>query len=123
DFIRPQVGQLSYAIPVTSNRQVNSDVVVEKGQTIIIGGLVSSRSLNSKEGVPGLQEVPLLGRLFRRDSQKEDKVSLFIFLTPYIIEKPEELTEITKEHQKLAEELLKALQKQQKKQKNEEESR
>jgi general secretion pathway protein D len=111
DFIRPQVGQLSYAVPITSNRQVNSDVVVENGQTIIIGGLVSNRIINSREGVPGLMDVPLLGRVFRRDSEKEDKVSLFVFLTPYIIENPEDLTKITQEHQKLAEELRKALQK------------
>ena len=115
DYIRPQVGQLSYAVPVTSNRQVNSDVVVEKGQTIIIGGLVSTRTINTQEGVPGLKDVPLFGRLFRRDSKTEDKVSLFIFLTPYVIEKPEELSRITQEHQKLAEELKKLMESKQKK--------
>jgi general secretion pathway protein D len=47
DFLRPQIGTLSYAVPVTSNRQLNSDVVVENGQTIIIGGLVSTRTLDN----------------------------------------------------------------------------
>ncbi|MCS6957062.1 MAG: type II secretion system secretin GspD [Aquificaceae bacterium] len=119
DFIRPQVGQLSYAVPVTSNRQVNSDVVVENGQTIIIGGLVSTRSISTEEGVPGLKNLPIFGRLFRRDSQTEDKVSLFIFLTPYIVEKPEDLTRITQEHQRLAEELKKLMKKQRKNEKTE----
>ncbi|MCX8060530.1 MAG: type II secretion system protein GspD, partial [Aquificaceae bacterium] len=114
DFIRPQVGQLSYAVPVTSNRQVNSDVVVEKGQTIIIGGLVSTRTINSEEGVPGLKDIPLLGRLFRRDSRSEDKVSLFVFLTPYVVDSPEELSRITQEHQRMAEELRKMLRNQKK---------
>ncbi|MCS7307893.1 MAG: type II secretion system secretin GspD [Aquificaceae bacterium] len=114
DFIRPQVGQLSYAVPVTSNRQVNSDVVVEGGQTIIIGGLVSTRSISNQEGVPGLKDVPILGRLFRRDSKSEDKVSLFIFLTPYLINTPEDLSKITEEHQRLAEELRKAIEKRRK---------
>ncbi|MCS7083567.1 MAG: type II secretion system secretin GspD [Aquificaceae bacterium] len=109
DFIRPQIGQLSYAVPVTSNRQVNSDVVVEKGQTVIIGGLVSTRALSSQEGIPGLKDVPLLGRLFRRDTQNEDKVSLFIFITPFVIEGPEELSRITQEHEKMAKELQKLL--------------
>ncbi len=118
DFIRPQVGQLSYAVPVTSNRQVNSDVVVENGQTIIIGGLVSTRSINTQEGVPGLKDIPLFGRLFRRDTQTEDKVSLFIFLTPYVVENPEELSKITEEHQKLAEELRKLMEKQRKNERN-----
>lgn len=117
DFIRPQVGQLSYAVPITSNRQVNSDVVVENGQTIIIGGLINNRTINTVEGVPGLKDIPLLGRLFRRDTKTEDKVSLFIFLTPYVIEKPEDLSKITQEHQKLADELRKLLEKQEKNEK------
>jgi general secretion pathway protein D len=107
DFLRPQIGTLSYAVPVTSNRQLNSDVVVENGQTIIIGGLVSTRTLDSIEGVPGLKDVPVLGWLFKRKTTSEDKVSLFIFLTPYVIEKPEDLSRITEEHQKLAQELRK----------------
>ena len=56
-FLRPQVGQLSYAVPITSNRQVNSDVVVENGQTIIIGGLIINRTINTVEGVPGLKDI------------------------------------------------------------------
>ncbi len=118
DFLRPQVGQLSYAVPITSNRQVNSDVVVEKGQTIIIGGLVNNRTLNSQEGIPGLKDIPLLGSLFKRDTQREDKVSLFIFITPYVIESPEELTKITQEHQQLAEELRKLMEKKRKDEEN-----
>lgn len=117
DFIRPQVGQLSYAVPITSNRQVNSDVVVENGQTIIIGGLINNRTINTVGGVPGLKDIPLFGRLFRRDTKTEDKVSLFIFLTPYVVEKPEELSKITQEHQKLADELRKLLEKQEKNEK------
>jgi len=111
DYIKPQVGSLSYAIPVTSMRQINSDVVVEKGQTIIIGGLVSSRTLKTNEGVPILQDIPLIGSLFKRKTENEDKVSLFIFLTPYIIETPEELSKITQEHQKISEELKKLMNK------------
>jgi general secretion pathway protein D len=107
DFLRPQIGTLNYAVPVTSNRQLNSDVVVENGQTIIIGGLVSTRTLDNIEGVPGLKDIPVLGWLFKRKTTSEDKVSLFIFLTPYVIEKPEDLSKITEEHQRLAQELRK----------------
>jgi general secretion pathway protein D len=115
DFLRPQIGTLSYAVPITSNRQLNSDVVVENGQTIIIGGLVSTRTLDSIEGVPGLKDIPVLGWLFKRKTTSEDKVSLFIFLTPYVIENPEDLSRITEEHQKLAQELRKRAEKANKK--------
>jgi general secretion pathway protein D len=107
DFLRQQTGGLGFAVPITSNRQLNSDVVVENGQTIIIGGLVSTRTLDSIEGVPGLKDIPGLGWLFKRKTTSEDKVSLFIFLTPYVIENPEDLSKITEEHQRLAQELRK----------------
>lgn len=111
DYIRPQIGTLSYAVPVTSNRQINSDVVVENEQTVIIGGLVNTKTLESTQGIPGLKDLPALGRLFRRDTKTEDKVSLFVFLTPYMIESPEELSKITQEHQRMAEELKKMMEK------------
>ncbi len=123
DFLRPQIGTLSYAVPITSNRQLNSDVVVENGQTIIIGGLVSTRTLDSIEGVPGLKDIPVLGWLFKRKTTSEDKVSLFIFLTPYVIENPEDLSKITEEHQKLAQELRKRVEEANKKKRTKNEAK
>lgn len=123
DFLRPQIGTLSYVVPVTSNRQLNSDVVVENGQTIIIGGLVSTKTLDSIEGVPGLKDIPILGWLFKRKTTSEDKVSLFIFLTPYVIEKPEDLSKITEEHQRLAQELRKRMEEANKKKRTKNEAK
>jgi general secretion pathway protein D len=122
DFLRPQIGTLSYAVPITSNRQLNSDVVVENGQTIIIGGLVSTRTLDSIEGVPGLKDIPVLGWLFKRKTTSEDKVSLFIFLTPYVIENPEDLSKITEEHQRLAQELRRRMEEANKKKRKKDEA-
>jgi Type II secretory pathway, component PulD len=122
DFLRPQIGTLSYVVPVTSNRQLNSDVVVENGQTIIIGGLVSTKTLDSIEGVPGLKDIPAVGWLFKRKTTSEDKVSLFIFLTPYVIENPEDLSKITEEHQRLAQELRKRMEKANKKKRKKDEA-
>jgi len=122
DFLRPQIGTLSYVVPVTSNRQLNSDVVVENGQTIIIGGLVSTKTLDSIEGVPRLKDIPAVGWLFKRKTTSEDKVSLFIFLTPYVIENPEDLSKITEEHQRLAQELRKRMEKANKKKRTKDEA-
>ncbi len=121
DFVTNQIGTTSYTVPVTSNREVSADVVVENGQTVIIGGLVSTKTLRSIEGVPGLMRVPVLGRLFRRDTHQEDKTTLFIFITPYIISSPEELAKITREHQRISEELRKAIEEQEKAKRQEEE--
>ncbi len=109
DFVRNEIGTTSYTVPVTSNREVSSDVVVENGQTIIIGGLVGTKTIRTIEGVPGLSRIPLLGRLFRRDFDQRDKTTLFIFITPYVVSSPEELSRITQEHQKIMEELRKRI--------------
>jgi len=104
-FETPQIGGISYTVPVTSNRFVNSDIVVENGQTVILGGLVSSKTIRAMEGIPVLHRIPLLGYLFKRSKRESDKTTLFVFITPYIIESPEELTKITEEHKKISEEL------------------
>ncbi|RLJ71473.1 type II secretion system protein D (GspD) [Hydrogenivirga caldilitoris] len=120
DFVTNQIGATSYTVPVTSNRQVNSDVVIENGQTVILGGLVSTKTLKSMEGVPGLWKVPILGRLFRRDVKQNDKTTLFIFITPYVVSSPEELSKITEEHRKLSEEIEKMLEEKKKEKEKEE---
>ncbi len=109
DFINPQVGGLSYTVPVTSNREINSDVFIENGETIILGGLVSSKTLRTVDGIPKLKDVPLLGRLFRKDVKQDDKTTLFIFITPYVISSPEDLSKITEQHKKFAQEVKKLI--------------
>lgn len=61
------------------------------------------------EGIPFLSDIPLIGRLFRYDKDDFSKTYLFVFITPNIINSPEELSKITEEHQKLADELNKKL--------------
>ena len=121
DFVRNEIGTTSYTVPVTSNREVSSDVVVENGQTIIIGGLVGTKTIRTIEGVPGLSKIPLIGRLFRRDFDQRDKTTLFIFITPYVVSSPEELSRITQEHQKLMEELRRRIEERKKAEEEDEE--
>ena len=121
DFVTNQIGATSYTVPVTSNREVNSDVVVENGQTVILGGLVSTKTLRTMEGVPGLRKIPILGNLFRRDVKQNDKTTLFIFITPYVVSSPEELSKITQEHRKLSEEIRRRLEERNRKEEEEDE--
>jgi len=106
-YLTNEVAGVNYTVPITSNRELNSDVVIENGQTVVIGGLVSKKTLKTIEKVPGLGDVPLLGRLFRFDRDEKDRTSLFIFLTPYVVSSPQELSEITQAHKKLAQEIMK----------------
>jgi general secretion pathway protein D len=121
EFVKNQIGTTSYTVPVTSNREVNSDVVIENGQTIILGGLVSTKTLRTIEGIPGLSRIPILGRLFRRDFDQRDKTTLFIFITPYVVSSPEELSRITEEHRRIMEELKKRIEERKKQMEEEDE--
>ena len=114
-YLTNEVAGLNYTVPITSNRELNSDVVIENGQTVVIGGLISRKTLMTTEKVPLLGDIPLMGHLFRYDKREKDKTSLFIFITPYVVSSPQELSKITEEHKKLAEELMKALKKEEKK--------
>lgn len=114
-YLTNEAAGLNYTVPITSSRELNSDVVIENGQTVVIGGLISKKTLSTTEKVPGLGDVPLFGHLFRYDKKENDKTSLFVFLTPYVISSPQELSKITEEHKKLADELLKLMKKKKKK--------
>ncbi len=124
-YLTNNVGGINYSVPITSTRELNSDVVVQNGQTIIIGGLISRKTLNSVSKVPILGDIPVIGNLFRSEHKEKDKTNLFIFITPYVISSPQELSEIMKEHEKLARKLFAKKKKEQppavKVEKNEEE--
>ena len=86
------------ATPTTFKRQAKTVVVVEDGQTVVIGGLIQDSNRESVTGVPCLASVPLLGNLFRSQSiGPNEKRNLLIFITPRIINTPEMMAEITEQ--------------------------
>jgi len=102
---RAMQGTIDFVAPVTSKREITSEVIVENGQTVILGGLVSNKSKRNDSHIPGLSSIPLLGWFFKRSNIQDQKTTLFVFITPYIISTPEELKRITEEHRLLAEDL------------------
>ncbi len=68
----------------TSNAETN--VVVENGQTAVIGGLTTQDVIKENSGIPVLKDIPLLGYLFRYERKKVDNRDLVIFVTPTIVE-------------------------------------
>ena len=81
---------------ITSKRQATTTVVVEDKQTVVIGGLIQDRQGASGTGVPCLAQIPGFGNLFRTQSREGAKRNLLIFITPNIINTPQDLTTITK---------------------------
>lgn len=80
--------------PTTLKRAAKTTVTVRSGDTVVIGGLISDTTSEGISKVPLLGDIPLLGWLFKYKSKSGEKTNLFIFITPRIIEKPEDAKNI-----------------------------
>ncbi len=81
--------------PITSKREVHTTVTVADGETVILGGMIKETERSFKRRVPGFSYIPLIGGLFQKLSKEKEKVDFVIFLTPQIIETPDELRTAT----------------------------
>ena len=77
--------QIKNLIPEIQVREMESLLRVNSGEVAIIGGLMQNRRDNKYTGLPGIAEVPLLGRLFSRDTNTLEKTELLVFLRPTVI--------------------------------------
>ncbi len=79
-------GTSSSAGPITSTRSQKTTVVAKNEETIVLGGIMQDREIESVSKIPVLGDIPLLGQLFRHTTKTKTKVNLLVFLTPHIIE-------------------------------------
>lgn len=80
-----EAGSTSSVNPSVFERTIDTEVVAESGQTIILGGLISDNRTRKASKVPFLGDIPILGALFRADTQGGDKTELVILVTPKVI--------------------------------------
>ncbi|MDC0714852.1 type II secretion system secretin GspD [Stigmatella sp. ncwal1] len=93
DFIRMVITEQTEEIassdpvlgPTTSKRSAKTTVVAKDQETVVIGGIMQDRTIESVSKVPILGDIPLLGHLFRDTTRRKTKTNLLLFLTPYII--------------------------------------
>ena len=82
---------------ITNERKIETMVLANDGNIVVLGGLVSDEIKDNSEGVPLLSSIPLLGRLFRTDSVEVTKQNLLVFIRPTIIRDDEDLAGATAE--------------------------
>jgi general secretion pathway protein D len=75
----------SNAGPSTNKRSIESNVVVDDGQIIVLGGLIEDRYTDNKSKVPLLGDIPYLGALFRSESRTKTRTNLMVFLRPVVM--------------------------------------
>ena len=70
---------------ITNRRAIESNVLVDDGQIVVLGGLIEERVEGGESKIPGLGDVPVMGQLFRYDNRKRVKTNLLVFLRPVVL--------------------------------------
>ena len=86
DVKQDTVGQVYNGIPSINTNQIRTQILVEDGQTLVLGGIFQTFKNRSTDKTPLLGDMPYLGRLFRRSFERDDKQELLIFITPSILQ-------------------------------------
>ncbi len=82
---RDSVGDVFNNIPSIDTREIQTQVLVENGQTIVLGGIFEENKISGEKRVPFFGDLPVIGQLFRSNTHRNDKSELLIFVTPKII--------------------------------------
>jgi type IV pilus assembly protein PilQ len=83
---KDSVGTLYAGVPSIDTNKVNTQVLVENGGTVVIGGVYAQTQTNGVDKVPLLGDIPVLGYFFRRSAKVDNKSELLVFITPKIIQ-------------------------------------
>jgi len=85
DLVDMQILQGYGEVPIISRREINTAVLVEDGQTVVIGGVYEFTDLSSVNKVPLLADIPFLGNLFKSRSRNRNKAEMLVFVTPKVM--------------------------------------
>jgi pilus assembly protein CpaC len=92
--VEPEVSSLDYSnaltitgftVPALAVRRVQSEMALRDGQSFVIAGLMDNRVTRTLEKIPGLGDIPLLGKIFQSESLQKNKTELLVLVTPQIV--------------------------------------
>ncbi len=84
--------------PPINQRQLQTQIAVQSGETILLGGLISEDSQDSNDGVPGLRRVPVLGKLFSSTKESKQRTELIVLITPQVMTNTAEARQVTEDY-------------------------
>jgi len=91
--------------PPISQRNLKTQVAVQSGETVLLGGMIQDQEIDSKSGMPLLSSIPIVGGLFGSTDKNRHRTELIVLITPRVITNPEEAREMTQEYQQKFESL------------------
>ncbi len=103
-IVSPEISSLSATtvsignnvnVPVIDRRSADTVVVTPSDTTVVIGGLISTQTTDRDNKVPILGDIPIIGYAFKRKQKNNVKTELLIFLTPHVVQNPDDLAKIS----------------------------
>ena len=83
--LKTKGGEVINNIPTIDTNALETQVLVNNGETIVLGGIFQSEDVTQIDKTPFFGDLPVIGRLFRRTTHTEDKSELLIFITPRLV--------------------------------------
>lgn len=80
---------------ITNKRSIESNVLVDNGAVIVLGGLLQDEYAGNQQKVPGLGDVPVLGNLFKAETRSRNKTNLMIFMRPVVVRDTSQTDELS----------------------------
>lgn len=81
--------------PTFSNRKIDTKLSIQDGATVMLAGLISGNNQRNNTGVPLAKDIPILGSLFRSQTDTNDKTELIVLITPYIVDDDQTAQSVT----------------------------
>ncbi|HXD84519.1 MAG TPA: type II secretion system secretin GspD [Rudaea sp.] len=85
--------------PAINQRNLDTQVAVQSGQTVLLGGMIQDQDGDSRNGVPVLSKIPVLGSLFGSTSKTRQRTELIVLITPRVITNSDEAQQMTQEYE------------------------
>ncbi|MBS0486565.1 MAG: type II secretion system secretin GspD, partial [Proteobacteria bacterium] len=84
--------------PAINQRNLDTQVAVQSGQTVLLGGMIQDQDGDSRNGVPVLSKIPVLGSLFGSTSKTRQRTELIVLITPRVVTNSDEAQQMTQEY-------------------------
>jgi general secretion pathway protein D len=95
----PGTGTTTNPNPPISQRNLTTQVAVQSGETVLLGGMIQDQTIQSKSGVPLLSRIPIIGNLFSNTDHSHHRTELIVLITPRVIASTEEARQMTREYE------------------------
>ncbi len=93
------------ANPPINQRNLQTEVAVQSGETVLLGGMIQDQTTDSKSGIPVLSSIPVLGNLFGNTNKTHTRTELIVLITPRVVVSADDARDMTQEYEKKFESL------------------